>query len=93
MIKDERLNKRSTLKRIAFNGERLSLSDKTMRDIFKISFSHPEFTLFNVCKNGQVFDITYGEVKSQTEKFANYFAKVIGGKAKYVGLLLDNSPE
>ena len=93
MIKEERLNKRSTLKRIRFNGERLSLSEKTMRDIFKISFLHPEFTLFNVCKNGQVFDITYGEVKSQTIKFANYFAKVIGGKAKYVGLLLDNSPE
>ena len=93
MIKEERLNKRSTLKRIRFNGERLSLSEKTMRDIFKISFLHPEFTLFNVCKNGQVLDITYGEVQTQTERFANYFAKVIKNKAKYVGLLLENCPE
>ena len=93
MIKEERINKRSITRRINFNVERLSCSNKTMKDIFNISFSHPEFTLFNVVKNSQVKDITYGEIKSQSKKFANYFAKVIGGKSRYVGLLLDNCPE
>ena len=93
MIKEERLTKRSTLKRVNENHELLASSNKTMRDIFEISFKSPNFTLFNVVKNGQVLDITYGEVKTQVERFANYFAKVIGDKAKYVGLLLENSPE
>ena len=83
MIKEERINKRSITRRINFNVERLSCSNKTMKDIFNISFSHPEFTLFNVVKDSQVKDITYGEIKSQSKKFANYFAKVIGGKSRY----------
>ena len=93
MIKEERLSKAKVNKRVKFNGERLSCSSKTMRDIFNISFLHPEFTLFNVVKNGQVTEITYGEIKKQVECFASYFAKVIGDKAKYVGLLLENCPE
>ena len=93
MIKEERLNKRKIAKRVAFNGERLSYSKKTMRDIFEISFYHPDFTFFNVVKDGKITEITYGEVKKQTERFANHFQKTIGDKTKYVGLLLENSPE
>ena len=93
MIKEERLNKRKMAKRLAFNCERLSCSRKTLRDIFEISFYHKDFTLFNVCKAGEVKDITYCEIKNQVEKFANHFDKTIGGKTKYVGLLLDNCPE
>ena len=93
MIKEERLNKRKIAKRLAFNCERLSCSRKTLRDIFEISFYHKDFTLFNVCKAGEIKDITYGEIKNQVEKFANHFDKTIGGKTKYVGLLLDNCPE
>ena len=93
MIKEERLNKRKIAKRVAFNGERLSCSKKTMRDIFEISFYHPDFTLFNIVKDGKITEITYGEVKKQTERFANHFQKTIGDKTKYVGLLLENSPE
>ena len=93
MIKEERLNKGRIAKRLAFNVERLSCSSKKMRDIFEISFYHPEFTLFNVVKDGQIKEITYGEVKKQVERFANHFQKTIGENAKYVGLLLENSPE
>ena len=93
MIKEERLNKRKVAKRVAFNHERLSCSRKTMHDIFRITFFHPEFTFFNVVKNGEVKNITYGEVKKQIEYFANYFQKTIGDKSKYIGLLLENSPE
>ena len=67
MIKEERLNKRKVAKRVAFNHERLSCSRKTMHDIFRITFFHPEFTFFNVVKNGEVKNITYGEVKKQIE--------------------------
>ena len=93
MIKEERLNKRKVAKRVAFNHERLSCSRKTMHDIFRITFFHPEFTFFNVVKNGVVKNITYGEVKKQIECFANHFQKTISDKSKYVGLLLENSPE
>ena len=93
MIKEERLNKKKLAKRVAFNHERLSCSRKTMQDIFRTTFYHPDFTFFNVCKNGEVTNITYGEVKKQIECFANHFQNTIGDNAKYVGLLLDNSPE
>ena len=93
MIKEERLNKKKVAKRVAFNHERLSCSRKTMQDIFRTTFYHPDFTFFNVCKNGEVTNITYGEVKKQIERFANHFQNTIGDNAKYVGLLLDNSPE
>ena len=93
MIKEERLNKRKVAKRVAFNHERLSCSQKTMQDIFRTTFFHPEFTFFNICKNGEVTNITYGEVKKQIECFAKYFQNTIGDKSKYIGLLLENSPE
>ena len=93
MIKEERLNKGKIAKRLAFNSERLSCSKKTMRDIFEISFYHPDFTLFNLVKDGLVTEISYGEIKKQTQIFANHFQKVIGDNSKYVGLLLENSPE
>ncbi len=93
MIKEERLNKGKIAKRLAFNSERLSCSKKTMRDIFEISFYHPDFTLFNIVKDGQVTEISYGEIKKQIQIFANHFQKVIGDNSKYVGLLLENSPE
>ena len=93
MIKEERLNKGKVSKRLSFNSERLTCSSKTMRDIFEISFYHPEFTLFNVCKNGEVKEITYGEIKKQAQRFANHFQKTIGEETDYVGLLLENSPE
>ena len=44
-------------------------------------------------KNGEVKEITYGDVKKQIELFANNFQKTIADKSKYVGLLLENSPE
>ena len=93
MIKEERLNKGKIAKRLAFNSERLTCSQKTMRDIFEISFYHPEFTLFNVVQDGKVKEISYGEVRKQVERFANHFQKIIGDNSKYVGLLLENSPE
>ena len=90
MIKEERLNTAKIKKRITFNGERLSCSNKELKDIYNITFLHPEYTFFNVCKNGEVKDITYGEIKKQAGKFANFFEKTIGNESKYVGLLLDN---
>ena len=93
MIKEERLNKSKVIKRISFNCERLSCSPKTMQDIYRTTFMHPEFTFFNICKGGEVKEITYGEVKKQIDVFAYYFQKNIGDKCKFVGLLLENSPE
>ena len=93
MKKEERLSRSKVNKRVAFNRERLLCSQKTMQDIFRTTFYHPDFTFFQVCKGGEVTEITYGQVKSQIEKFAYFFAKNIGNQAKYVGLLLENSPE
>ena len=93
MIKEERLNTRKVAKRVAFNHERLSCSRKSMQDIYRITFLHPEFTFFNIVKNDEVKEITYGDVKKQIELFANHFQKTIADKSKYVGLLLENSPE
>ena len=93
MIKEEKLNKAKAKKRISENVSKLSSSKKTMEDIFNISFSHENFTIFNLVKDGKVKDITYGEVKKSIERFANYFSKEIDRKNQYVGLLLDNCLE
>jgi len=92
MIKEERLNRRKAHFRIKENLDLLSLSKKTMKDIFDISFSKESFTLFNQVNNSVVSDITFGEAKRHIERFANYFSKQIDQKNKYVGLLLENSP-
>ena len=93
MIKEERLNRSKVIRRISFNCERLSCSPKTMQDIYRTTFMHPEFTFFNICKGGEIKEITYGEVKKQIDVFAYHFQKNIGDKCKFVGLLLENSPE
>ena len=93
MIKEEKLNRAKAKKRINENVTKLLASNKTLEDIFNISFSHEEFTIFNLVKDGSVKDITYGEVKGYVQRFANHFSKEIPQETKYVGLLLDNCLE
>lgn len=93
MIKEERLNRSKAYKRIKKNVDILSSSNRTMEDIFNISFSYEKFTLFNQVKDGSLINITYGEAKEHIEQFANYFSSQIKKGTKYVGLLLENSPE
>jgi len=92
MIKEEKLNRPKAFKRIRENVEKLSSSNRTIKDIFNISFAYEQFTLFNQVKDGSVINITYGEAKKHIEEFANYFSTQIKD-TKYVGLLLENSPE
>ena len=92
MIKEERLNKAKAKKRISENVLKLNNSNKTMEDIFNISFAHESFTIFNLVRDGVVKDVTYGEVKAQVERFANHFSK-LENNSTYVGLLLDNCLE
>ena len=93
MIKEEKLNRAKAKKRINENVTKLLASNKTIEDIFNISFSHEVFTIFNLVKDGSVKDITYGEVKRDVQRFANHFSKEIPQETKYVGLLLDNCLE
>ena len=93
MIKEERLNKAKAKKRIKENVLKLNSSKKTMEDIFNISFSHENFTIFNLVRDGKVKDITYGEAKKEIYRFANHFSNEIDKKNTYVGILLDNCPE
>ena len=93
MIKEEKLNKAKARKRISENVNKLLASNKTMEDIFNISFSHENFTIFNLVKDGSVKDVTYGEVKRHVQRFSNHFYKKIARDKKYVGLLLDNCLE
>ena len=93
MIKEERLNRSKAYKRIKKNVDILSSSSRTLEDIFNISFSCEKFTLFNQVKDGSLINITYGEAKEHIEQFANYFSSQIKEGTKYVGLLLENSPE
>ena len=93
MLKSENLNRHKAHLRIKENVEKLTNSKKTLEDIFNITFSHEDFTLFNIVKDGKVNEITYGEAKRNIQKFAGYFAKNIKKDQKYVGLLLENSSE
>lgn len=93
MIKEEKINRAKAKKRIHENILKLEASNKTLEDIFNIAFSHENFTIFNLVKDGKVKDVTYGEVKNKIERFANYFSINIENKYTYVGLLLDNCLE
>lgn len=93
MLKAENLNRRKAHIRISENVKKLNNSKRTLEDIFNITFSHENFTLFNIVKNGKVNDITYGEAKRNILRYATHFSKNIANSDKYVGLLMENSPE
>ena len=93
MLKSENLNRHKAHLRIKENVNKLTNSKKTLEDIFNITFSHEDFTLFDIVKDGKVNEITYGAAKKNIQKYAGYFAKNIKKDRKYVGLLLENSPE
>jgi|LSQX01.2.fsa_nt_gb long-subunit acyl-CoA synthetase (AMP-forming)/acyl carrier protein len=91
MIKEEKINRRKALSRVFGNLKLLEESNMTIKDIFYISFSRDNFTMFNVLHGGGYKNYTYGNVKKNIHKCANYFYSC-NHINKYVGLLMDNSP-
>lgn len=93
MIKEEKINYSIAKKRVKANLDILLSKDHSLKNIFEITFSRPTYTLFNLVKYNTLTEITYGEGKAKVLEFANYFDSVILSDEKYVGLLLENSPE
>lgn len=93
MKKCEKLSTRKARIRVKDNLELLLKSKQTIKDIFEISFSRKNFTLFNLVKYNSLTEITYKDAYDKVCSFASYFDKNIDKNEKYVGLLLENTPE
>lgn len=93
MIKEEKINRARVYRRVKENLEKLTASGKTIESIFNITFSHPNFTLFNVMQNAGVKEVSYGDAKTLVAKLGTLLQKQIGPSHHYVGLLLTNKPE
>ena len=65
----------------------------TLEDIFNISFKQEDYSYLFQMTVGDYKVITYGMAKKYICSFANYFNENISHEQKYVGLLLENSPE
>ncbi len=93
MVKAEKVNRKKALQRVRGNIALLRNGEHTLKSVYDIIFSHPDFTFLNVINNYGYDEITYEKAKMFNECFACYFKNNIKTKSKYVGLLLDNSKE
>ena len=93
MIKEERINRKKAILRVKNNLSRLDNSNKTIKDIFDISFSRGNFTIFNVLNSYSFDEISYDEAREKIKSFAAYFQDKIPEDTKYVGIYLNNSAE
>lgn len=93
MIEAEKISFKKAKKRVKENLTILLNGEHSLKSIFEISFSRESFTLFNIVKNNSLKEITYGEAKDKIKRFAAYFKSNIDKNERYVGLLLENSPE
>ena len=93
MIKEEKINRRIAYKRVNENLNQLKNSPQTIESIFKITFSHLNYTFLQVVTNAGIKEITYHEAYHEIERLGTYLQANIGENSRYVGLLLDNKPE
>lgn len=93
MIAAEKINYRIAKVRVQENLANLLKTGHTIKDIFEVSFSKKNFTLFNLVKHNNLTEVTYGEAEKKIRSFAGYFQKKISKDEHYVGLLLENSAE
>ena len=89
----EKITRASALRRVRANVKELRESNRTIEDIFNISFKQEDYTYLFQMTVGDYKTITYGMAKKYINSFANYFNENISHEEKYVGLLLENSPE
>ena len=89
----EKITRASALRRVRNNVNELRGSNRTIEDIFNISFKKEEYSYLFQMTVGDYKVITYGMAKRYISSFANYFNENISHDQKYVGLLLENSPE
>ena len=93
MIAEEKLSYKKATIRVSENLEKLLKSAHTIKDIFDITFSRKNFTLFNLVKQNSLTEVTYGEAEKKIRSFAGYFQKTISKDEHYVGLYLENCAE
>lgn len=93
MADKERLNRSSGLRRVRTNVSELRNSRRTFEDIFRISFAKDDYSFLYQMTCGDYNSVTYGMAKKYIYSFANHFNNNIAKDSKYVGLLLENSPE
>ena len=89
----EKINRRRALYRVKSNCKELRESKMTMEDIFNIAFKKEDYSFLFKMTVGDYDVITYGMAKKYINSFANFFNQNIDRNQKYVGLLLENSPE
>lgn len=89
----EKITRASALRRVRANCKELRESSMTLEDIFNISFKQEGYSFLFQMTVGDYKNITYGMAKKYICSFANFFNENISHKQKYVGLLLENSPE
>jgi len=93
VIKEEQLTRRKALKRVNRNISLLKSMPETFKSIYEVSFINENFTLFNLVNNAGIKEVTYKEAKDKIIVFSSFFKNAIKTENKYVGILLENSPE
>ena len=75
--------------------EELTNSDRTLKDIFAVSFGFSDNVFLEWTCSGRICRMTYAECRICIEQVAGDIAGALSGAPKnaFVGLLLDNSPE
>jgi len=93
MLKKQRLNKKKSEQRVWGNIEELKNKPQTLESIYDVIFKYPDFVYLEQVGDFGVDEYTYEDIDKQNKRYASYFSKVIKGKNKYVGILLENSNE
>ncbi|MCQ2815324.1 MAG: AMP-binding protein [Bacilli bacterium] len=92
MVQEEKINRRKALNRVNENITELKNMPQTIHSIYKVTFKHKNFTIFNVVRNYSIKEILYDECEGNINLYACYFKDKLNSNEHYVGILLDNSP-
>ena len=92
MIKDQKISRSKAFRVVKTNIELLKNSVQTLKSVYKIIFSHPDFEFLEIVNNRGFDVVTYKQAQDCNNVFGHYFKDTIKN-SKYVGIYLDNSKE
>ena len=92
MIKDQKITRSKAFRVVQTNIELLKNSEQTLKSVYNIIFSHPDFEFLEIVNNRGFDVVTYKQAQDCNNAFGHYFKDTIKN-SKYVGIYLDNSKE
>jgi len=71
--------------------KQLKMSNRTLLDIFNITFQRKQILFSNRIKNYKRYTYSYGDIYELSRKTASFISSSYNKKHKYIGLCMDNS--